>query len=90
LGTNTAAQLAEVDEKVQLDKLKSEYPSILNVTQDQAGDQDCERIRIDFFTDSKFTFMGIKELDLSHGDPYRMSFAIFSEYVRNFKKLYPL
>ena len=51
LGTNKPAQLAKGDEKAQLDDCKREYPSILNAFQDQAGDQECEKIRIDCFTD---------------------------------------
>ena len=90
LGTNKASSLAKGDQKAQLEEFKKEYPSIFNVLQDQAGDQECEKIRIDCFTDCKFTFEGIKELNLSHEDAYRMTDAIFSKCVGNCKELCPL
>ena len=49
IAQNKASELAKGDVKAQLDEWKNEYPTIWKVLTAEAGDQECDKIRIDCF-----------------------------------------
>merc|ERR1712224_499961 len=90
LGADKANQLAKGEVKTQLAEFKTEFPVIFEILADGAGNNECEKIRVDCFSDCKFTFEGIKDLKLSDDEAYQMTDAIFSKCVAVCKELCPL
>ena len=90
LGEEKAKMLAQGEAKTQLDEFKTTYPVIYDILQEGSGNAECDKIRVDSFSDCKFTFDGIKDLELKHQDAYYMTEAIFTKCVAISKELCPL
>jgi len=90
LGEQKANNLAKGEIRAQIDAFKTEFPIIFEILEDGAKDNECEKIRIDSFSDCKFTFEGIKDLELNDEEAYKLTDVIFSKCVESSKELCPL
>ena len=90
LGQDKASELPHKEIQLQLTEFKTTYPVIYKILMDGSQDPECDKIRIDGFTDCKFTFEGVEELDLNEKEAFDMTEAIFSKCIAASKELCPL
>lgn len=93
LGTHKAneVKMKMVKSEVQneVSKFHREFPSIWNILSQGADDGECEKMRIDNFSDCKVTFDGMWLLKLDQEEHMKMTEAVFTKCVDAAKQICP-
>ena len=90
LAQQKADSLPHMDVQMQLKEFKGQYPVIYQIVTDGASDAECDKIRVDSFSDCRFTFDGIESMELNEKEAFDLTEAIFTKCVAGAKQLCPL
>jgi len=82
--------LPHMDVQMQLKEFKGQYPVIYQIVTDGANDAECDKIRVDSFSDCRFTFEGVQDMELNEKEAFDLTEAIFTKCIAGAKQLCPL
>ena len=90
LAEQKVGQLPQMDVQTQLQDFKAQYPVIYQIITDNAKDAECDKIRVDSFSDCRFTFEAIESMELNQKEAFDLTEALFIKCVAAAKQLCPV